>query len=222
MEDMYRIKFCKVPVQKKLLIPWKTVYSIQSIFQEILDVLEWLRDSGQTTKFTQTKEFLDGNIRIKFAENFAFKLQVGFKPVFDATSTDTKINEQNQANTDLNIGVLNLNSSAPEADDYNKYIIISDLATNKWIMAPAVVIGDIDTNIDTAAAAAEKSKENVLTDSAVNSAIISYSQSTIIFLVRDMLDFLQANQSFMQNLTDSLNDVNSMSSQLMKKVESAN
>ncbi|MEI7557808.1 MAG: hypothetical protein WCJ45_03065 [bacterium] len=89
-------------------------------------------------------------------------------------------------------------------------------------MAPAVVIGDIDTNIDTAAAAAEKSKENVLTDSAVNSAIISYSQSTIIFLVRDMLDFLQANQSFMQNLTDSLNDVNSMSSQLMKKVESAN
>lgn len=90
-----------------------------------------MRDSGQTTKFSQTKEFLDGNIKIKFAENLAFKLQVGFKPVFKEISADTKIKEQKQIDTDLSIGILNINPDAPEAEDYNKYVVVTDVASNR-------------------------------------------------------------------------------------------
>jgi hypothetical protein len=82
-------------------------------------------------KFSKKKEFLDGNIKIKLADNFAFQLQVGFKPVFAQKSTTIKYAEWEQANKDLNLSVLGINSSAPEADDYNKYIIISDPIRNK-------------------------------------------------------------------------------------------
>jgi hypothetical protein len=40
------------------------------------DVLQGLRDSGQMVKFSKKKEFLDGNIKIKFGDNFAFKILV--------------------------------------------------------------------------------------------------------------------------------------------------
>lgn len=40
MEDMFRIKFCKVPVQRTPTRSAKKLYSIQAIFQEISDVLQ--------------------------------------------------------------------------------------------------------------------------------------------------------------------------------------
>jgi hypothetical protein len=54
-------------------------------------------------KFSKTKEFLDGNVKIKFADNFAFKLQVGFKPVFPQRSTTTITKEQEQDTKDFSL-----------------------------------------------------------------------------------------------------------------------
>jgi hypothetical protein len=108
-------------------------------------------------KFSKTKEFLDGNIKIKFADNFAFKLQVGFKPVFAQKSATIKTQEEIQANMDLDLGVLDMNTSAPEADDYNKYIIISDPIKNKATLEQATSLSDVDANIANFAAAATTS-----------------------------------------------------------------
>jgi len=102
VEDMFRIKFCKVPVQTKTLQAWKKVFSIQAIFQEISDVLQGLRDSGEMVKFSQRKEFLDGSIKTKFADSFAFQILVWFKPVFQQKSDATEAKEKEQATKDLN------------------------------------------------------------------------------------------------------------------------
>jgi hypothetical protein len=45
-------------------------------------------------EFSRRKEFLDGAIKIKLADNFAFKLQVSFKPLFPQRSTTAKLLEQ--------------------------------------------------------------------------------------------------------------------------------
>lgn len=100
---MFSIKFCKVPVQKQALRYPKKAYSIQAIFQEIADVLAGLKDSGQMVKFTKTKEFLDGAIKINFADNFAFAFMVSFKPVFPQTSASTKKQQQGQDVQDASV-----------------------------------------------------------------------------------------------------------------------
>ncbi|HMS90803.1 MAG TPA: hypothetical protein PKC87_01155 [Candidatus Absconditabacterales bacterium] len=222
MEDMFRIKFCKVPVQTKRVVPGKTVFSIQAIFQEISDVLEGLRDSGQMVKFSKRKEFLDGNIKIKFADNFAFKLQVGFKPVFPQKSTTIKRQEQTQANMDLNIAVLDMNASAPEADNYNKYIVISDPISDNASLEPANSLSEINENIQKFTTAANAAKAAKLSAASITAVTTSYAQSTKVLFVQNMIDFLRDNQSFLNNLTFALLDINKMSLEFKTKIENSN
>ncbi len=219
VEDMLRIKFCKVPVQTRTVNPWKKVFSIQAIFQEISDVLQWLRDSGQMVKFSKTKEFLDSNVKINLADNFAFKLQIWFKPVFSQKSTLTKTKEEQQANTDLNLGILDLNTSAPEADDYNKYLVISDPVENDASMQSASTLADINSNIDAFAAISESTTK--LSHEVIASVIQTKAQWSSIWFTQNMITFLTDNQAFRQNLSDTLLDMNKMALELKTKIENA-
>ncbi|MCX6824491.1 MAG: hypothetical protein NT085_05200 [candidate division SR1 bacterium] len=222
VEDMFSIKFCKVPVQTKTVTPGKKVFSIQAIFQEISDVLAGLRDSGQMVKFAKTKEFLDGNVKIKFADNFAFKLLVGFKPVFTQKSTTIKNQEQTQANVDLNTAILDMNIASPEADDPNKYVIVSDYITNNANLEPTTSLEDINKNIQKFQAAATAAKATKLSNDKINAIIDTYAQQkTPTLFVQNMIQFLGDNQLFLQNLSDALLDMNKMSLELKTKIESS-
>jgi hypothetical protein len=173
-------------------------------------------------KFSKTKEFLDGNIKIKLADNFAFKLLVGFKPVFAQKSTTIKYKEREQANKDLNLGVLGMNSSAPEADDYNKYIIISDPIRNKADLEGSVSLGDINQNIEKFTVAAQKSAEATqLSNGVIDDITTRYVQQTNILFVQNMITFLKDNQLFWNNLSQALLDMNKMSLELEAKIETA-
>ncbi len=220
VEDMFRIKFCKVPVQEQPLQKRTKVYSIQAIFQEIFDVLNGLKNSGQMVKFSKTKEYLDGNIKINFADNFAFKLQVDFKPVFPQKSDKIKIAEQTQNNSDLNQNVLGMNTSNSEADNYNKYIIISDPATNKANLEPVNSLADVAANIDAFTLAAQK-ENNVISSTMINNITSSYAQNTNIVFVNNMLTFLADNQLFLNNLSQALLDMTKMSIELKTKIENS-
>ena len=222
MEDMYRIKFCKYPVQKVPLRPWKRVYSIQAIFQEISDVLEWLKDSGQTIKFTKTREFLDGNIKIKFADNFAFKLQVWFKPAFTQISTVTKVKEQLQANTDLNLAVLDMNASAPEADNYNKYIVEANPVNSNAGLQPSESLNAVNENIQNLAIAASATEKTKLSSQTIDDVLTTYSQNINVLFVQNMIEFLKNNQLFLQNLSEALLDINKMTLELKTKIQASN
>ncbi len=219
MEDMYRIKFCKVPVQTKIVSPGKKVFSIQAIFQEISDVLQWLRDSGQMVKFSKTKEFLDGTIKINLADNFAFKLQVWFKPVFSKKNSLTKSKEAIQANMNLNLGVLDMNTSAPKADDYNKYLVISDPAKNKASLEQSTSLSDINANIENFSTSVNSYTK--VSDEMIDSIRTTYVQWLGISFVQNMVDFLQDNQLFWNNFSEALLDINKMSLELKTKIENS-
>ena len=217
VEDMYRIKFCKVPVQQKNVVPRTKVYSIQAIFQEISDVLEGLRDSGQMVEFSKKKEFLDGNIKISLFDNVAFQILVGFKPLFSQKSTTTKIQEENQANVDLNQAVLGMNVSDPTSDDYNKYIVISDPVKNKANLEQYTSLSDIQSNIDKLSGSV--SAYTQLSNDVVQSLSKTFAQGTKILFVQNMITFVQDNQSFWANLSRTLLDINQMSLDLKLNIE---
>lgn len=171
---MFKIKFCKVPVQKKTVSPGKTVYSIQAIFQEISDVLEGLRDSGQTTKFYKAKEFLDGNIRNNMADTFAFKLEIGRKPVFAQKSTTLKIKEESEKNKDLSSSLLGMNVADPTSDYYNKYLVASSPAKDKASMEEYTSLADISQKIQEFEE--DKAPYAEISDTVMNSLRKTYTQ----------------------------------------------
>lgn len=125
-------------------------------------------------KFTKTKEFLDTNIKIKLADNLAFKLQIGFKSVFSQKSATTTVKEQQQANAYLGLGILDINTTAPEADNYNKYIVISDPVKNAASMQPASSLADLNANIDQLSANVNSTTK--LSDEAIDSMTKTYVQ----------------------------------------------
>ncbi len=221
IEDMYRIKFCKVPVQSKKVSPWKTVFSIQAIFQEISDVLEWLKNSGQMVKFSATKEYLDGTIKMNLADNFAFQLLFSFKPLFVQVATTTKLKEQEQDMRDFSLGIMGMNVGAPEADDYNKYIVISDPVVNDANMQQATSLNEINQNIDAFAAAVAAAKTTAITWAILDDVLATYGNKTANSIVQNMIIFLQDNQAFWNDLSLSLLDMTRMSIELKSKIENS-
>jgi hypothetical protein len=87
-------------------------------------------------KHKQTKEFLDSPIEINLADNFAFNFSVVIKPLFKQASKDTIFKAETILNKNKIKNILNSNDSSPEEDNYNKYIIVADVALNKANLLP--------------------------------------------------------------------------------------
>jgi len=220
VEDMYRIKFCKVPVQNKKVERRTKLYSIQAIFQEIADVLQWLRDSGQMVKFSEKKEFLDGSIKINFPDTFAFQLQIGFKPLFPQRSKVIEERNRVEHNTNLWLGILNMNTADVGADDYEKYIVVADVSRNKAMMEPVNSLVDIDRNIQKFVEARQNIiNNNIVSPSLLKTITAGYVQETNMLFVQNMIDFLQDNQFFWYTMTDELWDITKMALELQAKIQ---
>jgi hypothetical protein len=183
------------------------------------DVLSSLRDSGQNVKYEKTKEYLDSPIKINFAKNFIFKIVVGIKPIFTQKSISAKQKEEKQSNTDTTIGVLDMNTSAPEADNYNKYIMISDVAANKANLEQASSLGDIRANLDKFK---DVAKSSLIIDSSTLDAIQKdYEKDINIMFVQNMRDFLTDNIVFWDNLAKSMLDITTYAIELKTKIDTA-
>jgi hypothetical protein len=139
--------------------------------------------------------------------------------VFPQKSTTIKVQEETQANVDLNSAVLDMNIASPEADDYNKYIIVSDPIRNNAGLESSTSLEDINKNIQKFQAAADAAKTTKLSGDKINAIIDAYGQKRNVLFVQNMIQFLGDNQLFLQNLTDALLDMNKMSLELKTKIE---
>ncbi len=220
MEEMFRIKFCTIPVQKTTTVNKVTnVNSIQAIFQVMYDVLTNLRDSGQTIKKFKTKEFLDGTTKINFADTFAFKLQVNFKPVFPKKSNATKEKEQKNKNAEYQTALMDINPANPESDNQNKYVIISDTIANSVLKEPISVYEDIAVLTEKTQQAEQLKTQSKLPVSDIDVLIKDMVADTPAMFVINMLSFLQDNQIFWQNMSETLQSMNKMSLELKTKIQ---
>ncbi|MEI6775127.1 MAG: hypothetical protein WCL18_10580 [bacterium] len=100
--------------------------------------------------------------------------------MFPQKTTTIKVQEQKQANIDLNIAVLGMNTSAPEADNYNKYIVVSDPIANDAALEPATSLTEIRENIQKFTTAASKAEEAKLSSETINAVITTYAQNVNI------------------------------------------
>ena len=114
-----------------------------------------------------------------------------------------------------------MNTSAPTADDYNKYILGSGNVLNDSSSLPTNSFADIEQNIADVTTAFAKSQEAKLSSDTISAVLTTYAQNTHIIFVQNMIEFLKNNQIFLQNLSDALLDMSKMSLELKTKIENS-
>lgn len=127
LTSVFKIKFCIVPVMENKMNKWRTVYNLASVFTEIYNVLQNLRNSWEMTINVKTKEFLDTSLKDnKFWEQLSFSLNSTTKPVFSEISELTQTQEQLDYNTTLMEWILWFVQDPWLDQEKNKYVVTDD------------------------------------------------------------------------------------------------
>lgn len=114
-----------------------------------------------------------------------------------------------------------MNTTNPTADNYNKYIVIADPVRTAASAEFADTIDDIQQNIASFQAvqtAAEKLKvpENTI-------ASLSRTQQNLLYVdfINTTISFLKENQSFWENMRQTLRDMNITSAVLTEQIKAS-
>jgi hypothetical protein len=209
IENMFSLKFCIQPIQAVYFQKGKTVSNLESIFREISTVLLGLKQSGQTTKFSQGKEFLDGNILSQFVDALDFRIHAAFKPIFpQAPQLQTTRTLDNQKLMQANLGISS-------ADEQNGYIVLSDVNQYKASL-------EISNSYEQTTANIQKlnNLSLALTPSAQDTVSLYQSQKSS-FLAEDIFSFLKSHQQFWEYTFTSLVDIYSAAATLKEKIENS-
>ncbi|MEI8091156.1 MAG: hypothetical protein WCG98_02670 [bacterium] len=212
VEDMVNLKFCKVPVESKTTTPTRqNISSIQQIIDAVVDALQGLKRSGNMVKYTTTKEFLDFDIKLTLSDILDFKIFFAFKPIFtqkaDVANQRKKVIEAAN-NTDA---LLNLSPDA-KSDNYNKYVIISDVAANKANLEDVGVKAAQQASLEKYTAAMDAANKSL------KDPISLYQDQKIALLGEDVISFLDSHQvfrnTFVTNLLGMLEDASTLKSNI--------
>ena len=152
---------------------------------------------------------MDGNILTKFAEAIDFRINITFKALFPQSSSSTLLRARQQDNEKLVQATLGISA----ADDYNKYIVLSDVAQYNADSEPS--------------SSYEQTQANVQKFTALSAALQPSSQDTVslyqqqkyVFLMDDMLSFLQSHQQFWEYTFTSLVDIAGYADTLEQKIK---
>lgn len=126
-ENIYRIRYCTIPAQAVSPFP-QNVKSIQEIVQELSDVIQYLKQSGEPLKSTKPTQFMESGLQgTVFADMFIFDVFVRFKPLFETIPQHVMQQEQEQKNADNKRNILGIHD-LQDPRERNKYVIIDDSA----------------------------------------------------------------------------------------------
>jgi hypothetical protein len=145
-----------------------------------------LKSSGQTIKEKKTKEFLDLGISLKLSELIDFKIFFAFKPIFAQKSDAAQKRKQIIENKSLVKATLKA-SDTPDAEDYNKYVIVENIAQKNALLQPVA---------DTASTEASFKTLEQLANASLQNPIALYQQQKNALLSEDVIKFLQEHMAF--------------------------
>lgn len=114
-----------------------------------------------------------------------------------------------------------MNISDPSADNYNKYIVVSDPVKNKANLESASTLSEINQNIENFTVADQAANEKLISLPTLIDLTKTSVNKTNMLLVQNMISFLKDNQLFRNNFSLSLLDMTKMSLELKAKIENS-
>ncbi len=190
LSSKFAIKFCIIPA-----IWWevqtKTIYSITSIFSELNNILENLKNSGNMWINIKPKEFLEHTKKeYNFAKQISFNINSAKEPVSSNQSKDWMSKEQINLNTDLMEQILWFSKEYNTDKEQNKYILIDDPCEHKVIVQAS--------NRDEKEALLESCRQESNMNPTVNNANLNPAMinQNIMLINIEFDDFMEKNRDF--------------------------
>lgn len=112
-----------------------------------------------------------------------------------------------------------MNVHTPEADDYNKYLVVADPITSEASKEPAFTVEQLQQNIDNMATLAQVAKPLYVSDTTLDAVVSTYEQNKHALFLQDMASFLQTNHSFWTTMMETLLDMTALSTELTRKIQ---
>jgi hypothetical protein len=215
--DAFKIRFCQVPASSTPIKKWRTIYSIEEIFQEMRTIFVSLRDSGELFKHVRTKEFLDSSIKKnKFGSMFAFNIKFSIKGTQDNTPANQYKEELSLANEKLESTLLNQSKSMSPLPERNKYVMIANPAAIIASQATDGSVADYQRRIEEI----QKDLNDSLLTMDKNLTKLTMLQKSLI--VNDAVhEFFIANFNFWDSVIQSFAEFNGIAESMKTKAQKA-
>jgi hypothetical protein len=215
-KDAFKVRFCQVPPSATPVTKWRSIYSIEEIFQEMKNIFVSLRDSWELFKHVRTKEFLDSSIKKNnFWKMFSFNIFITTKAIKDNTPA-TQYKEQLEiSNKKLEAKLLNQANTMAPMTERNKYIMIDNPAMRKVSQEANDNISDLIRRIEETQSLTIKASwlfSNIDTDMQV--------QKTAI-INNEIQSFFKNNFQFWDAVTQKFMDFNGIAENLKNKTQKA-
>lgn len=114
-----------------------------------------------------------------------------------------------------------MNTTNPDTDDYNKYIIIADPVKAAAYAKFAETLDDIEENIKSFEAASVAANKLKASQDVIDALVRSEPKVQHIDFINTMIAFLKENQSFRENMRQVLRDMNATSATLVESIKNS-
>lgn len=211
LTSVFKIKFCIVPVLENQTTKNKMVYNIASIFTEIYNVLQNLRNSGELAVSVKTKEFLDTSYKKNnFGEQLSFTLNSTTKPSVATISEAAMKEEQINTNILWMENILWFSKEAGLNTEKNKYVIMDD-------PCEYVVSKQITKDQDQRAQLLEQCHDVTQMNLIMPDVEDALKDQKTVLIDSEFESFLKLNSDFWYEMSDMLSVWNSSAQVLSKK-----
>lgn len=215
--DAFKMRFCQVPASSTPIQKWRSIYSIEEIFDEMRNIFVSLRDSGELFKHVRTKEFLDSSIKKnKFGEMFAFNIKFSIKGTQDHTPANQYKEELSLANQKLEAALLNQSTTMAPLSERNKYVIVGNPAA---IIASQATDGSPEDYQNRIKAIQKDVADSIVTIDKNMQRLTTLQKSLV---VNDAVyEFFTANFKFWDSIIQSFAEFNGIAENMKTKAQKA-
>lgn len=211
-DGIFGLQVCTIPGKQNDIVSSKSVQSVEEIISAINGVLTALRNSGEMTKHTKTKEFLDTSLsKIKLNQIFAFDINIAFKPILDSKPrkmTDAQAQARNDDQlawkyTSIDIGA-----------EKNKYLqlynpVVED--AQQW----GITYEQVESQYTSVISAQEEANKKKL-NSTVSESLAKTQHAEVADVIKQFLD---QNLRFRSYANESLTNIQRTAGAIKQKVQ---
>lgn len=210
-DGIFGLQVCTVPSKQSDVMWTKSVQSVEEIIGAINGVLEALRQSGEMTKHTKPKEFLDTSLsKISLNKIFAFDINIAFKPILD--TKPRKMSEaEAQARTDQELA-WNY-SSIDIGREKNKYLALAAKNISNENRSENIYDTQLST-LSTTIIEAQANVPKLTTD--ITSQLAKTQHAEVADIIKQFMD---QNLRFRAYVNESLGNINRTAETLKNKIQ---
>lgn len=154
-DSIYSIKFCLQKSNKKPVVDWKMVFSVEEMLDEMINILVNMKENWALMKHKMSDEFWEIWLQdIRFSDIFIFDFVILFKPIYDSYWTQRSWEKEKRVAVEENRiaerNILKYYGDMSISEEKNKYLLLYDPIIEKAAYEPAYQQETIHANFQDA------------------------------------------------------------------------